>query len=114
VLKVAEENIQKNGRSIFKMAIDIAEGHHERWDGTGYPNGWMGEEIPLSARIVAVADVFDALTSRRPYKEPFSYEDSIRIIIDGRSKHFDPDIIDSFVKYNNKIKELYNSFKTNS
>lgn len=111
VLKSSEENMQKSGRSIFKTAIEIAEGHHEKWDGSGYPYGRSGTEIPLSARIVAVADVFDALTSKRPYKEPFTYDDSCRIIIEGAGKHFDPDIVDAFIKSNEKIKSIYNDFR---
>lgn len=111
VLKVAEDNIQRKGRSIFGMAIEIAEGHHEKWDGSGYPHGKSGHDIPLSARIVAAADVFDALTSKRPYKEPFTFEESCRIIIEGAGKHFDPDIVDVFVKNNDKIKDIYNGFK---
>jgi HD-GYP domain-containing protein (c-di-GMP phosphodiesterase class II) len=111
VLKMAEENIQKSGRSIFNTSIEIAEGHHEKWDGSGYPHGKAGLDIPLSARIVAVADVFDALTSKRPYKEPFSYEESCRIIIESSGRHFDPDIVDVFVNDNDKIKEAYNGFK---
>jgi response regulator RpfG family c-di-GMP phosphodiesterase len=84
VLRVAENNVQKGGRSIFKMAIDIAESHHEKWDGSGYPHGKSENDIPLSARIVALADVFDALTSKRPYKEAFSFEDSYNnaVVID--------------------------------
>jgi HD-GYP domain-containing protein (c-di-GMP phosphodiesterase class II) len=111
---MAEENLQKNGRSIFKMAIDIAEGHHEKWDGSGYPHGRAGNDIPLSARIVAVADVFDALTSKRPYKEAFSYEESCKIILEGTGKHFDPDIVSVFIKYNDQIRNKYDEFKKNN
>ncbi len=110
VLRAAEENMKK-GRGLFVMGIEIAEGHHEKWDGSGYPYGKKENEIPLSARIVAVADVFDALTSRRPYKEPFSFESSMQIIGAGRGKHFDPDIVDVFVENKKKIMELYQSFQ---
>ena len=96
VLREAERNINKKGRSLFKMGIEIAECHHEKYDGSGYPNGLSGDQIPLSARIVAVVDVFDALMSKRPYKAPFSYEETMRIINEGRGKHFDPDIVDAF------------------
>lgn len=111
VLKASEENIQKKGRSIFKIGIEIAESHHERWDGTGYPYGRSKEGIPLSARIVAVADVLDALTSKRPYKEPFTFEDSCNTIIADRAKHFDPDIIDVFEKHTKEFKDAYDLFK---
>jgi len=70
--------------------------HHEKWDGSGYPNGLKGKEIPITARITAIADVFDALTSKRPYKEPFSVEESMDIIRDGRGIHFDPEVVDAF------------------
>lgn len=97
VLDEAEKNINKKGRSLFSMGIEIALNHHEKFDGTGYPNGVVGEAIPLSARIVAVADVFDALLSKRPYKEPFPLSEAIKIIKEGRGKHFDPVIVDVFL-----------------
>lgn len=112
VLKVAEENIRKSGRGIFSMAIDIAEGHHEKWDGSGYPHGRAGCEIPLCARIVAVADVFDALTSKRPYKEAFGFEESCNIIIENSGKHFDPDIVAAFINNIDTIKHIYEGFKS--
>lgn len=86
------------GRNSFlAMGRDIAYYHHERWDGSGYPFGVEGENIPLSARITALADVYDALSSRRPYKEPFSHEKSREIIIEGRGSHFDPSVVDAFL-----------------
>jgi len=83
--------------AFLRMASDIAWGHHEKYDGTGYPRGVSGEDIPLSARIVALADVYDALTSKRVYKPAFSHEKSRAIIIEGSGKHFDPDIVDAFL-----------------
>ncbi|ERI95376.1 HD domain protein [Clostridiales bacterium oral taxon 876 str. F0540] len=114
VLSMADENLKKHGRSLFKLAIEIAEGHHEKWDGSGYPYGKKGEEIPLSARIVAISDVFDALTSKRPYKEPFTFEESINIIKDGYGKHFDPHIIDVFIKNIEAFQNVYEGFKVNN
>ncbi len=111
VLRTAEGNIAKQSQSMFKMGIEIAEGHHEKWDGTGYPYNKLGTAIPLSARIVAIADVFDALTNKRPYKEAFSFVESFNIIVEGKGKHFDPNIIDSFVNHKDEIFELYMSFK---
>ncbi|MDK2868612.1 MAG: hypothetical protein PWP38_2927 [Clostridiales bacterium] len=96
VLNEAEMNVRRSGRSLFQMGIAIALNHHEKFDGSGYPNGLKGESIPLEARIVSVADVFDALLSKRPYKEPFTIEETLRIINEGRGKHFDPFIIDVF------------------
>lgn len=110
VLKMADENLKKKGRSIFKLGIEIAEGHHEKWDGSGYPYGTKGEEIPLSARIVAVADVFDALTSKRPYKRAFSFEESVQIIKEGSGNAFDPNIVNVVIKNIQIIRTLYEQF----
>lgn len=85
------------GNQLVTIGIQIAEGHHEKWDGTGYPLGRSGLGIPLAARIVALADVYDALTSRRPYKEPFSPEETRRMILEGRGTHFDPAMVDAFL-----------------
>ncbi|MBQ7160407.1 MAG: HD domain-containing protein [Clostridia bacterium] len=93
-----------NSSGYLKEAVDMANYHHERWDGTGYPTGLAGEDIPLSARIMAVADVFDALISRRSYKAPFSYEKATGIIREESGSHFDPVVVDAFLKIS---KELY-------
>ncbi len=85
------------GVSFLTMARDIAVTHHEKYDGTGYPLGLKGEEIPLCGRIVALADVYDALISRRAYKEAFSHEKAKSVILEGRGSHFDPDVVDSFL-----------------
>lgn len=111
VLRTAEGNIAKQSQSMFEMGIEIAEGHHEKWNGTGYPYKKSGNEIPLSARIVAVADVLDALTSVRPYKKAFPFEESFKLIVEGKGNHFDPNIIDSLIKHKNDIYNLYISFK---
>lgn len=84
--------------SFIKMGIQIARSHHEKWDGTGYPDGLIGNAIPLSAQIMALADVYDALRSKRCYKEAFAHKQSRDIIIEGRGKHFAPAIVDAFVK----------------
>ncbi|WP_437185227.1 HD domain-containing phosphohydrolase [Planctomicrobium sp. SH668] len=84
--------------SYLRIAIEIALTHHERYDGTGYPNGLTGEEIPLSGRITAVADVYDALTSPRVYKQPFSHEVARDIIIKESGSHFDPRIVRAFLR----------------
>ena len=86
------------GIEYLQIGIDIAMAHHEKWDGTGYPNGLAGEEIPLAARILAIADVYDALTSERIYKKAYSHEDSIRYMLNERGKHFDPKLLDTFLK----------------
>lgn len=83
--------------SYLGIAKDIAGGHHEKWDGSGYPEGLSGDQIPIPARLMALADVYDALISKRVYKEPFPREKAEAIILEGRGKHFDPDVVDAFV-----------------
>ncbi|MBI5127864.1 MAG: HD domain-containing protein [Rhodopseudomonas palustris] len=83
--------------AFLACAKEIALSHHERWDGNGYPNGLVGEAIPISARLMAVADVYDALTSRRVYKEAMPHDQAVAIISDGSGRQFDPDVVDAFV-----------------
>ena len=82
---------------FLSLAKEIAHWHHEKWDGRGYPDGLVGEAIPLSARMMAVADVFDALISRRVYKDRMQLDEARRIIAEGRGTHFDPDLVDAFL-----------------
>ena len=82
---------------FLSLAKEIARWHHEKWDGSGYPDGLSGEAIPLSARLMALADVFDALISSRAYKPPMPFAEARSIIYGGRGKHFDPDIVDAFI-----------------
>jgi putative two-component system response regulator len=91
---------------LIEMAGNIARTHHEKWDGSGYPRGLRGEEIPLEARIVAVADVYDALTSARPYKQPFTAEKSASIILEGSGKHFDPAVAAAFEACFDEIRSI--------
>ena len=102
---------QHNISPELQMGWEIALGHHERWDGSGYPFGKKGNDIPLSARMMALADVYDALRSKRPYKEPFNHEKAMDIIIkgDGRVKpeHFDPDILAVFPRAASSFAECY-------
>ena len=111
VLKRCEEQLNASGHSMFTTGIEIAEGHHEKWDGSGYPHGWKEKEIPLSARIVAVADVFDALTSKRPYKEAWPVEKALKLFDEESGKHFDPEIIKAFHRALPKILEVYERLK---
>jgi HD-GYP domain-containing protein (c-di-GMP phosphodiesterase class II) len=97
--------------NALKTAIDLISSHHERWDGTGYPRGLKGRDIPLSGRIVAVADVFDALTSRRPYKEAFSIEKTMEIMRSSVKTQFDPWVFDAFEASMPKILSIYESYK---
>lgn len=99
-------DIEAGQDSFLAMGRDIAYYHHERWDGTGYPFGLEKEEIALPARIVALADVYDALSSRRPYKEAFSHEKSKGIIVEGRGKQFDARIVDAFLAREKAFQEV--------
>ncbi len=83
---------------FMEIAKNVAYSHHERWDGTGYPHGAVGENVPLEARIVAVADVYDALTSKRPYKRAMSHEESRAIIVSGSGTQFDPEVVAAFLR----------------
>lgn len=111
VLRRCESQVNLAGYSMFKIGIEIAEGHHEKYDGSGYPYQRKGEEIPLSARIVALADVFDALTSRRPYKEAWAVEKAVDLIDEESGKHFDPNVVKAFKSALPKIMEVYNKHK---
>jgi len=94
-IKAIETQIE--GQSFLALGKEIAYNHHEKWDGSGYPRGLNGEDIPLSARIIALADVYDALTTKRFYKEAYTHEKSRQIIIDLKGTHFDPEVLDVFL-----------------
>ena len=106
-----EVDRQYPGNAFIRTGIDIAECHHERWDGGGYPRGLSGEQIPLVARILALADVYDALTSRRCYKEAFSHERSHDIIVAEIGKHFDPDVVQAFLVREQEFKQVRRFFR---
>jgi putative two-component system response regulator len=91
---------------LLETAKEIALSHQEKWDGSGYPEGLSGTAIPLSARLMAVADVYDALISRRVYKEPMSHEQAAAIIVSGRGTHFDPDLVAAFVLLQEQFKDI--------
>lgn len=91
---------------FLKYAKEIAYSHHEKWDGSGYPLGLLRNEIPISARLMAVADVYDALISRRVYKEGMPHEKAVKIIIDGKGTHFDPEIVDAFCEIHEKFNKI--------
>ena len=98
--KILQKIVANTGDSMeaeyLREAIEMAHYHHEKWDGSGYPNHIKGDEIPLSARIMAVADVFDALVAERVYKKPFTFEKAMAIITEGAGKHFDPKVVEAF------------------
>ncbi len=109
ILKNAQNKL--SFKSFLNTAIDIAESHHERWDGKGYPHGLTKEKIPLCARIMSIADVYDALRCKRYYKQPISHEDTVKIILDGKGTQFDPDVINSFILINNKFNQIASLFE---
>lgn len=105
--KMIDEALEGVGENAYMaMARDMAHYHHEKWDGTGYPNGLKGKEIPLCARIMAIADVYDALRSKRCYKEGFSKEKSLEIIKESSGTHFDPEIVEIFVQNIEAIEQV--------
>jgi putative two-component system response regulator len=92
--------------SFLRFAREIAYTHQEKWDGSGYPEGLKDENIPLSGRIMAIADVYDALISKRVYKPPITHKDTVRIIEHGRGSHFDPDLVDAFLEIKEQFREI--------
>ncbi|MBF0621230.1 MAG: two-component system response regulator [Magnetococcales bacterium] len=95
---VAAEKTMTRADNFLIFAKQIAYTHHEKWDGSGYPEQLKGEDIPIAARLMAIADVYDALISRRVYKPPFPHEKAVAIITEGRGSHFDPDMVDAFLE----------------
>lgn len=106
-----EVDRQHPGNAFIHTGIEIAEGHHEKWDGSGYPYGRVGEDIPLVARILALGDVYDALTSKRCYKDAFSHEKSRAIIEEGNGSHFDPDVVLAFFEMEDEFKAVRMNYK---
>jgi putative two-component system response regulator len=96
--------------AFLHVAHEISLGHQEKWDGSGYPAGLAGEAIPVSARLMALADVFDALMSRRVYKPPMTLDEATQIIVDGRAKHFDTDVVDAFLACRENFAEIASRF----
>ena len=102
ILQKAEQKL--TFQSFLRIALQLVMYHHEQWDGRGYPYGLRGEDIPISARIMALSDVYDALRSKRHYKNALSHEKSVEIICEEKGKHFDPLIVEAFLK---KEKDFY-------
>ena len=98
--------IGEHSSELMQMAKEIALSHHEKWDGTGYPKGLKGEQIPLSGRIIAIADVFDALTTKRPYKQAWTVDDTLQFLNDNSGKHFDPNLIPLFMNLLPEVMEI--------
>jgi putative two-component system response regulator len=109
ILQGAEDVL--GSTSFLRLAKEVAYTHQEKWDGTGYPQGLKGEAIPISGRLMALADVYDALVSKRVYKEPFSHEDTVRMISEEAGTHFDPVMVEYFLKIENKFKNIAEKYK---
>ncbi len=107
---IGMEILEGGNCELLKAAHTIAMTHHEKWDGSGYPNGLAGEEIPLIGRVVAVADVFDALTSERPYKKAWSLDDAFNLLINEKARHFDPGLVDAFVALAPELKGIRRAY----
>ncbi len=103
-LQIAEKKLGEH--SFLNLAGEITYSHHEKWDGSGYPDGKWHEEIPISGRLMAIVDVYDALISKRGYKMPFSHEKAVEIIRAGRGLHFDPAIVDAFLELADKFRQI--------
>src|SRR5512135_53193 len=104
-IAMAESGLPTPNRFLH-IAREIATGHHEKWDGSGYPQGLKGDAIPISARLMAVSDVYDALISRRIYKQPYSHQEAVAHILRGRGTHFDPDVTDAFLAIEEEFAQI--------
>jgi len=109
--KIGADILQNSNSKLLIVAHKIALTHHEKWDGSGYPNNLVGEDIPLCGRIVAVADVFDALTSVRPYKKAWTNEEAFKLLKDSKGSHFDPKVVDAFFSKIDKILEIQRKYQ---
>ena len=109
--KLGYELLDGSGSEILRAGAEIAISHHEKYDGTGYPHGLVGTKIPLFGRIVAVADVFDALTSERPYKQAWPLEEAVRFLEDGRGMHFDPLCVEAFLAGWDEVQAIRQKFQ---
>ena len=104
ILEMAEAKLEF--QSFLRVAVKIVRSHHEKWDGSGYPDGLRNDEIPLSARIMSLADVYDALRSERCYKKAFSHEEACTIIAEGKGTHFSPDIVEAFMRSERQFRSV--------
>jgi putative two-component system response regulator len=111
--QIGYEILSESSAPVFKLAAEIALCHHEKWDGSGYPRGLKGKEIPESARIVAIADVFDALTRGRAYKEPWPLEKTIGLLNEGMGTHFDSGLVSHFIAIMPNILEIKEKWDNN-
>lgn len=109
--QIGADILGEEDSELIRLAKTVAMTHHEKWDGSGYPKGLRAEDIPIEGRIVALADVFDALTSKRPYKEAWSLEDTMALIREQSGKHFDPSLVELFEANLDQILEIKARFR---
>lgn len=109
-IAMAESGLPTPNRFLH-IAREIATGHHEKWDGSGYPLGLKGDGIPISARLMALADVYDALISRRIYKQPFTHEEAVAYIAQGSGTHFDPEVVDAFLAIQDEFRQIAEQYQ---
>ena len=107
----AEEVNRDGDADLVGIAIKIAGGHHEKWDGSGYPRGLVGQAIPLEARIMSLADMYDALVSKRVYKKAWTHEEAVQEIVSKREIQFDPLIVDAFLAEQNAFREIAHQYR---
>ena len=105
------ELLKGSSSKVLQAGAEIARGHHEKFDGTGYPRGVKGADIPIFSRIVAVADVFDALTSERPYKKAWELEEAVDFLLAGRGTHFDPDCVQAFLTSWEEVLDIHTRYQ---
>jgi len=106
VIVHAERDVGAHDDRILAMAKDIVYTHHEKWDGTGYPEGLRGTQIPIAGRLIALVDVYDAVRTRRLYRDPMSHADAVTLIVKGRGTHFDPAVVDAFLTVSSELEQL--------
>ncbi|MFK5913954.1 MAG: response regulator [Woeseiaceae bacterium] len=107
---IGVEILSGSSSELMELAAEVAQNHHEKWDGSGYPKGLAGEDIPLSGRIVAIADVFDALTTERPYKKAWPVEEAVEFLKGQKGKHFEPRLVDLFIDILPDILKVRNEY----
>jgi response regulator RpfG family c-di-GMP phosphodiesterase len=109
-IAAAESGLPTPNRFLH-IAREIANSHHEKWDGSGYPQGLKGDAIPISARLMAVADVYDALISKRVYKQPYTHEEAVAYILQGKEAHFDPDVVEAFQTIQEEFRRIAGKYQ---
>ena len=109
--KIGAGILASKNNEYIKAGRVIARTHHEKYNGQGYPEGLQAENIPLFGRIVAIADVFDALTSQRPYKKAWTFENALNLLIEEKNEYFDPQLVDIFVDAQEEVKKIYMEFQ---